>query len=126
MRLLLSIPLALIGSMIGSALRGAVKVAEARLEADPDAPPPQITTTIIASPAAAIVGGALGVLFGPRTAFWSGMVLGAAGVERLDGRLLGLVGVDLDALVARASALEPDAAEAMDSESDTESPAEQT
>lgn len=103
MRLLVSIPLALLGSMLGSTLRGALRVAEQRLDADPSSPPVPLTTTISASPAAAIAGAAVGLVLGARTAFWIGVAFGAAGTERLDARLLGMVGVDLDSLIARAT-----------------------
>jgi hypothetical protein len=123
MRLLLSIPLALFGGTLGSVLRQGLRFAEQRLDADPGEPPLQLTTTITASPAAAIAGGALGLLLGPRTAFWSGVALGAAGVERFDARLLGLVGVDLDVLIARVTAGAPEAAADDSSESPAAEPA---
>jgi hypothetical protein len=52
---------------------------------------------------AALIGGAVGSVLGLRMAFWVGAVLGAAGADRLDAMLLGRVGIDMDALVAKAT-----------------------
>jgi ribosomal protein L12E/L44/L45/RPP1/RPP2 len=82
------------------------------------------------SPVAGLVGGVAGGMIGAGTAFWIGAVLGAAGMDRLDAKLLGQVGVDMDALVAKAveaagraraggaAAAEPDAADAEATETD--------
>ena len=102
MRLLLSIPLALLGSLVGSALRSAVKIADARLEAGGESPAAEVDMNINGSALAALGGGLMGLLFGTRTAFWSGVALGAAGIDRFDLRLLRLAGVDVDAMIARA------------------------
>lgn len=98
MNLLISIPAALLGSLVGSAARGGVAVARARLIGEPTP-----DTTVSLSPAAAIVGGLLGSVLGVQRAFWLGAVLGAAGIDRIDAVLLRRVGIDLDAMVAKAT-----------------------
>jgi hypothetical protein len=122
MNLLISIPAALLGSLLGSAARGGVAMAHAQLggrltrpgDADPSDEPvaalPENAISINGSAVAALVGGAVGSLLGVRTAFWVGAVLGAAGVDRLDAMLLGRVGIDMDALVAKASEAATEAA----------------
>ena len=105
MRLLLSIPLGLLGSLLGSALRAGLKVAEERLDAAPGAPAGEMNLNINGSVLGAFGGGLMGLLFGARTAFWTGVALGAAGTDRFDARLLGMVGVDLDAMVSRARSM---------------------
>jgi hypothetical protein len=104
MRLLLSIPMALLGSLVGSALRAGLKVAEDRLDAGPDAPGTG-DVNINGSALAALGGGFMGLIFGTRTAFWSGVALGAAGIDRFDFRLLRMAGVDVDAMIARARSM---------------------
>lgn len=104
MRLLLSIPMALLGSLVGSALRAGLKVAEDRLDAGPDAPGTG-DVNINGSALAALGGGFMGLVFGTRTAFWSGVALGAAGIDRFDFRLLRMAGVDVDAMIARARSM---------------------
>jgi predicted MFS family arabinose efflux permease len=108
MKLLISIPAALLGSLLGSAARAGVAMAQARLAEKDDvasmadaADDAAINVTI--SPTAGLMGGALGAVLGVRLAFWAGAVVGAAGVDRLDAMLLGRVGIDMDALVARAT-----------------------
>src|SRR4029079_14660993 len=91
MRLLLSIPMALLGSLVGSALRAGLKVADERLDAGPDAPGTGYVN-INGSALAALGGGFMGLIFGTRTAFWSGVALGAAGIDRFDFRLLRMGG----------------------------------
>jgi len=119
MNLLISIPAALLGSLVGSAARGGVAMAQAQLNVragdsmpsdEPDAVAPAPTINVSLSPVAGLVGGAVGSLFGVRVAFWLGAVLGAAGMDRLDARLLGQVGIDMDALVARATEAATEAA----------------
>jgi hypothetical protein len=100
MHLLISIPAALLGSLLGSAVRGAVATAQERVTGGEAAAEPVINVSI--SPVAGLVGGVAGGMLGSGTAFWIGAVLGAAGMDRLDARLLGQVGVDMDAMVARA------------------------
>lgn len=99
MGLLLSILAALLGSLLGSATRGGVSVARARLTGEPG---PDVIN-VSPSPAAGLVGGLLGSVLGVQRAFWLGAMLGAAGMDRIDAMLLRRVGVDLDALVARAT-----------------------
>ncbi|HEX6654916.1 MAG TPA: hypothetical protein VF153_01765 [Candidatus Limnocylindria bacterium] len=99
MRLLLSIPMALLGSLFGSALRSGLKVLDTRLESRAAG---QMDITINGSALAALGGGVMGLLFGTRTAFWSGMALGAAGIDRFDVRLLRMAGIDVDAMIQRA------------------------
>ena len=103
MQLLISIPAALLGSMLGSAVRGAVAMAQARVAggAEPDAESSD-TINVSGSPVAALTGGLAGSMLGPGTAFWIGAVLGAAGMDRFDAKLLGTVGIDMDALVKKA------------------------
>ena len=115
MNLLFSIPAAVLGSVVGSAARGAMLMAQAQLAGQATAPrEPQgsdepvaaaaaDTINISVSPVAGLIGGAVGSLLGMRVAFWVGAVLGAAGTDRLDAMLLGRVGIDMDALVAKAT-----------------------
>ena len=104
MQLLISIPAALLGSLLGSAVRGAVAMAQERVAAggDEDAGDVSDTINISPSPVAAVVGGLAGSILGPGTAFWVGAVLGAAGMDRFDAKLLGTVGIDMDELVKKA------------------------
>jgi hypothetical protein len=106
MSLILSIPAAMLGSLLGSAARGGVAVARARVAGEPE--PDVINVSI--SPAAGLVGGFIGSVLGLERAFWVGAMLGAAGMDRIDAMLLRRVGVDLDALVARATAAATQAA----------------
>jgi predicted MFS family arabinose efflux permease len=115
MNLLISIPAALLGSLVGSAARGGMLMAQAQLSAqateaddqdesvDAVPAPAAATINISVSPVAALIGGAVGSMLGLRVAFWVGAVLGAAGTDRLDAMLLGRVGIDMDALVAKAT-----------------------
>jgi hypothetical protein len=104
MHLLISIPAALLGSMLGSAVRGGVAVAQQRVEGAGDKGASQAANVInvSGSPVAALAGGLAGSVLGWGTAFWVGAVLGAAGMDRLDARLLGMVGIDMDAMMAKA------------------------
>ena len=61
------------------------------------------TLNISGSPIAGLVGGLVGAVLGPKTAFWLGAVMGAAGMDRFDAILLKQVGIDMDALVAKAN-----------------------
>jgi hypothetical protein len=115
MNLLISIPAALLGSVVGSAARGGLAMAQAQLGAtmpaaggspgpdEPTAAVPAATINVSISPVAGLVGGAAGSMLGVSVAFWIGAVLGAAGTDRLDAMLLGRVGIDMDALVAKAT-----------------------
>jgi hypothetical protein len=126
MHLLISIPAALLGSLLGSAVRGAVATAQDRVGGEAA----ERVVNVSISPVAGLVGGVAGGMLGAGTAFWIGAVLGAAGMDRLDAKLLGQVGVDMDALVAKAveaagraraggaAAAEPDAADAEATETD--------
>jgi hypothetical protein len=100
MHLLISIPAALLGSLLGSAVRGGVALAQARVTGSDAEDAAAINLN--ASPAAALVGGLAGSVLGPGNAFWIGAVLGAAGMDRFDAKLLGMVGIDMDAMVAKA------------------------
>lgn len=104
MHLLISIPAALLGSMLGSAVRGGVAQAQHRVEAagKKNASQAADDINVSGSPVAALAGGLVGSVMGWGTAFWVGAVLGAAGMDRLDARLLGMVGIDMDAMVAKA------------------------
>jgi hypothetical protein len=111
MNLLISIPAALLGSLVGSAARGGVAMAQAQLSVrEPDAVTPATAINVSISPVAGVIGGAVGSLLGVRVAFWLGAVLGAAGMDRLDAMLLGRMGVDMDALVAKATEAATEAA----------------
>jgi hypothetical protein len=104
MQLLISIPAALLGSVVGSAVRGAVGMAQDRVDGagDKGASDASDTINVSGSPVAALAGGLAGSMLGPGTAFWIGAVLGAAGMDRFDAKLLGSVGIDMDALVKKA------------------------
>lgn len=104
MHLLISIPAALLGSLLGSVVRGAVAAAQRQVAGGGDAGKADAADgiNVSASPVAALAGGLAGSLLGPGTAFWIGAVLGAAGMDRLDAKLLGTVGIDMDAMVAKA------------------------
>ena len=99
MSLILSILAGLLGSLFGSAARAGTAAARAQLEGEPM---PEVLN-ISGSPVAGIAGGVVGVVLGPKTAFWLGAVLGAAGMDRFDAILLRRVGIDLDALMAKAT-----------------------
>ena len=99
MSLILSILAGLLGSLFGSAARAGTSMARAQLEGEPM---PDVMN-ISGSPVAGVVGGVVGVVMGPKTAFWVGAVLGAAGMDRFDAFVLRRVGIDIDALVAKAT-----------------------
>jgi hypothetical protein len=101
MHLLISILAALLGSLLGSAARGVVATAQLRTVGGTEAEAETVVNVTI-SPVAGLVGGVAGSLLGAGNAFWIGAVLGAAGMDRLDARLLGQVGIDMDAMVAKA------------------------
>ena len=105
MRLIIGTLAALAGGLLGSAARGGVDIAHARLAGETE--PEVINVTI--SPVAAVAGSVVGLVVGVRAAFWAGAVLGAAGSARIDRLVLGRFGIDLDALVARATAGQVDA-----------------
>jgi hypothetical protein len=104
MHLLISIPAALLGSLLGSAVRGAVAMAQERAAAggDEDTGGAANAINISPSPVAAVAGGLAGSILGPGTAFWVAAVLGAAGMERFDAKVLGAFGIDMDELVKKA------------------------
>ena len=120
MRLLVSIPLALVGSLFGSALRSALNAADERLDADPDAPAADMSINVSGSLLAGAAGGVAGILFGSGTAFWTGLALGAAGIERFDFRLLRVAGVDVDAMIARARSVAEQRTAASPAQTDSE------
>ena len=99
MSLIFSILAALLGSLFGSAARAGLAMGRAQLEGEPA---PDVMN-ISGSPIAGLVGGVVGAVAGPRTAFWLGAVLGAAGIYRFDVILLKQMGIDLDAMVAKAN-----------------------
>lgn len=99
MSLILSILAGLLGSVFGSAARTGAAMGRAQLEGKPM---PEVLN-ISGSPIAGLVGGVVGLAMGPRTAFWLGAVMGAAGMDRFDAILLRQVGIDMDALVAKAN-----------------------
>jgi len=95
-----SIFFALLGGTFGSAVKNAVDMAVRTVTRD-EAPPESITisASLVGSGAAALLGT---VLLGPRRAFWLSALFAAAGAEQLDRAVLRTVGVDVDALVAKA------------------------
>ena len=99
MSLIASILAGLLGSLFGSGARAGLAMARAQLEGEPA---PEVMN-ISGSPIAGVVGGLVGVVAGPKTAFWLGAVLGAAGIYRFDAILLKQVGIDLDEMVAKAT-----------------------
>jgi hypothetical protein len=101
MHMLISILAALLGSLVGSAARGGVAMAQGRVSGESDAGE-EPTINVGVSPVAGLIGGLVGSVLGLRAAFWAGSVLGAAGMDRLDARLLAQVGIDMDAMVAKA------------------------
>jgi hypothetical protein len=99
MSLIASILAGLLGSLFGSGARAGLAMARAQLEGEPA---PEVMN-ISGSPIAGVVGAVVGVVAGPKTAFWLGAVLGAAGIYRFDAILLKQVGIDLDEMVAKAT-----------------------
>jgi hypothetical protein len=98
MHLILSILAGFAGSALGAAARAGIDAAERQLRGEPQ--PDNVIVN--ASPVAAVAGGALGLILGARRAFWIAAVLSAAGSHRLDERLMGKAGIDLDGLIAKA------------------------
>ena len=99
MSLILGILAGLLGSLFGSAAKAGAAMGRAQLAGEPM---PDVMN-LSGSPIAGIVGGVVGLVAGPRTAFWLGAVMGAAGVDRFDAFLLKQVGIDMDAMVAKAN-----------------------
>ena len=102
MGLILSIFAALGGSVAGAAVRAGITVVDQQLaKRESDASEPMmINGSLVGGVAAGVVADAVGG--GVGLAFWLGAVLGAAGADRLDWWVLERVGVDRDALIARA------------------------
>ena len=102
MGLILSIFAALGGSVAGAAVRAGITVVDQQLaKRESDASEPMmINGSLVGGVAAGVVADAVGG--GVGLAFWLGAVLGAAGADRLDWWVLERVGVDRDALLARA------------------------
>lgn len=99
MRLIVGLVAALVGSLLGSALSGGMETIRARHAGEPE---PVINVSV--SPSAAIAGATVGLVLGLRTAFWVGALVAAAGSARVDAILLRRVGIDMDELIARATA----------------------
>jgi hypothetical protein len=94
---------ALLGSGMGAGVRAGVAVVEQQIgTAEPAEGPVVVSGSLVAAVVSGIVCTVLGR--GPRTAFWFGAVLTAAGADRLDGWVLQRFGVDRDRLVAQARA----------------------
>ena len=104
MRVVIGTLAALAGGLLGSAARGGVDIAHARLAGEPE---PAVVTV---SPVAAVAGSLVGLVLGVRAAFWAGAVLGAAGSGRIDRLVLGRFGIDVDELVERATVSQADTA----------------
>jgi len=102
MGLILSIFAALGGSVAGAAVRAGITVVDQQLakRASEGSEPMMINGSLVGGVAAGVVADAIGG--GVGLAFWLGAVLGAAGADRLDWWVLERVGVDRDALLARA------------------------
>jgi hypothetical protein len=105
MGLILSILGALGGSVAGAAVRAGIGMAERQLgargkEGEKASEPMMINGSLVGGVAAGVVADAVGG--GVGLAFWLGAVLGAAGADRLDWWLLERIGVDRNALMARA------------------------
>jgi hypothetical protein len=102
MGLILSIFAALGGSVAGAAARAGISMAEQQLgKKGAETPEPMMINGslvggVVAGVLADAVGGGVGL------AFWLGAVLGAAGADKLDWWALERVGVDRDALMAKA------------------------
>ncbi len=106
MRVVIGTLAALAGGLLGSAARGGVDIAHARLAGEPE--PAVVNVTV--SPVAAVAGSLVGLVLGVRAAFWAGAVLGAAGSGRIDRLVLGRFGIDVDELVGRATVSQADTA----------------
>jgi uncharacterized membrane protein YbhN (UPF0104 family) len=102
MGLVLSIFAALGGSVAGAAVRAGITVVDQQLtkRAGEASEPMMINGSLVGGVAAGVVADAVGG--GVGLAFWLGAVLGAAGADRLDWWVLERVGVDRDALIAKA------------------------
>jgi len=102
MGLILSIFAALGGSVAGAAVRAGITVVDQQLakRASEGSEPMMINGSLVGGVAAGVMADAIGG--GVGLAFWLGAVLGAAGADRLDWWVLERVGVDRDALLARA------------------------
>ena len=101
MGLILSILAALGGSVAGAAVRAGISMADQQLARKAGkAEPMMINGSLVGGVAAGVVTDAVGG--GVGMAFWLGAVLGAAGADRLDWWLLDRLGVDRDALMAKA------------------------
>jgi hypothetical protein len=99
MRLIFSILLAFLGTVVGNGVRAAVNLAERQLEHSGPPGTVNINGSLVGGVAAGVVADAVG---GPRLGFWLGAVLGAAGADRLDWWILRRVGIDPEKLMARA------------------------
>ncbi len=102
MGLILSIFAALGGSVAGAAVRAGITVVDQQLakRGVETSEPMMINGSLVGGVAAGVVADAVGG--GVGLAFWLGAVLGAAGADRLDWWILQRVGVDRDALIAKA------------------------
>ena len=102
MGLILSIFAALGGSVAGAAVRAGITVVDQQLakRASEGSEPMMINGSLVGGVAAGVVADAIGG--GVGLAFWLGAVLGAAGADRLDWWVLERVGMDRDALIAKA------------------------
>ena len=102
MGLILSIFAALGGSVAGAAVRAGITVVDQQLakRASEGSEPMMINGSLVGGVAAGVMADAIGG--GVGLAFWLGVVLGAAGADRLDWWVLERVGVDRNALIAKA------------------------
>jgi hypothetical protein len=105
MGLILSILAALGGSVAGAAVRAGINIADQQLSskgkgAGKGSEPMMINGSLVGGVAAGVLADAVGG--GVGLGFWLGAVLGAAGADRLDWWLLERVGIDREALLAKA------------------------
>lgn len=100
MGLILSILAGLAGSLVGALARAGVSLAERQVNQDGAEKELSVNASVVGAVASGVVADTVGG--GPGLAFWLGAVLGAAGADQLDWWILKRVGVDRDALIARA------------------------
>ena len=100
MGLILSILAGIAGSLAGGVARAGVDFAEQQVRRSGTDQDVNINASLVGAVASGVVADTVGG--GPGLAFWLGAVLGAAGADRLDWWLLKRIGVDRDALMAKA------------------------
>ena len=99
MRFLASVIAAMLGSSLGVAVRVGLETVEHQMKGEPM----DETIVVGGSLTAGLAGGVIGSFLGVRRAFWLGAIFGAAGAKRFDAMILGRMGIDTDALMAKAT-----------------------